>query len=140
MSRIERNRLIEASPDEIYAALCDPAAIARWWTSDVRGGAELGDLLELGFYDRTIVTRFRVEVLEPGRLVEWRGEAGPVEYIGSTLRFELEPMASGTRLLIRHEGLGGDDDFAAHAARSWERVLESIRSLLEESRGSPISI
>lgn len=140
MARIVREVTIEVAAEAVHAAISDMDAIARWWTHDVRGGAELGDLLELGFYERAIVTRFRVEEEEPRRLILWRGVAGPEEYVGSTLRFELESVSAGTRLRLRHEELGGDPEFAVHAAASWERVLRSLKEYLETGRGTPIAM
>jgi uncharacterized protein YndB with AHSA1/START domain len=45
---------------------------------------------------------------------------------------QLTPIATGTRIAVRHEGFGGRVDPARHYAEAWQRVLDQLRDSLAE--------
>jgi uncharacterized protein YndB with AHSA1/START domain len=110
---LDVDQVIDAGPETVWRLLTESEWYARWFGPE---GAEvtveqmeltLGGRLELrvrfpqagidvgieGFY----------EVIEPPvRLVHtWRGTD---EELVTTVRFELEPLGSGTRLSVHHKG------------------------------------
>jgi uncharacterized protein YndB with AHSA1/START domain len=90
---IRREIVLEASRDEVWAALTDPKELERWFANDVelelRPGGEATFRWSNGESRQATVTE-----VEPGeRLVfEWEGE-GDVE-------FTLDEDAGGTRLTV----------------------------------------
>ena len=140
MSLIAQDILIEAKPDAIFKALTLQEGLSSWWTSDTTTQPIVGSVAEFGFYQRSIVTRFRIEELEQARRIRWHCLAGPQEYLGSEVVFELEATASGTILHFAHRQLKGTDDFMRHADQSWHRVLASLKSYVETGQGRPISM
>ena len=75
---IRYTRRYDASPNEVWAALTEPASVARW----------LGDFPT------------RVREAEPPRLLEWDWEPPGDE--PSVVRFELTAQGDGTVLVLDH--------------------------------------
>ena len=53
----------------------------------------------------------------------------------TTITYRLEPIATGTRLTVREEGLVGRSEAAHGNAEHWERVLGWLDGYLGEHRG-----
>lgn len=124
---------ISAPPERVFAALTRGDEIIKWWGSDdlYRTTGFTSELRPNGPWKATGVgadgAPFSVGgeylVVEPPHRVtftwkpEWDG--GHV----STVTYRLEPIAGGTRLLLRHDGLADLPDSCRSHATGWERVL-----------------
>ncbi len=64
MSQISHTIQIAAAPESVFDAVSLQDQLARWWTNNAKAGAVLGSVAEFGFYNRTIVIKFRIEELE----------------------------------------------------------------------------
>lgn len=122
-----------------------------WWTtnaviSDVEGGACEFRFPSAGFY-----AAVRVLKNAPG-LIEWRcvgstqspsalrasGGTDTHEWVGTTIRFKIEPIASArTRLRLEHLGLGASADFYSTKNNVWAFYLSSLKKLAETGAGEP---
>ena len=140
MNLISQEIEIEAVPERVFDAISRQDALSEWWTEDVTAEPAVGTVAEFGFYDRRIVTRFRIEELERARRIRWHCIGGPEPYIGSEVVFELEPLPAGTGLHFEHRRLKGESAFIAHAEQSWKRALASLKSYAETGKGFPISM
>lgn len=113
-------RYYRASPGEVWAALTEPASVARWLGA--HGG---GDLVPGARWDAGALTA-RVRAVEVERLLEldWtvRGEDA------SVVRFQLRPDGKGTVLELDHRRL--DAALGMRALRLWGRRLGRLDSLL----------
>jgi uncharacterized protein YndB with AHSA1/START domain len=49
MSAIVIERIIAATPEQVYAALTRQDDLARWWTTDLSATAEVGSVAEFRF-------------------------------------------------------------------------------------------
>ena len=128
---------IAASPERVFRALASEEQIAWWsthsdyrttkWQGDVRvGGAWRVD----GVGDDGIPFHVGGEFLEvdpPHKLVHtWRpGWESPHV---TTVTYHLEPIPSGTRVTVRHEGFTGRAESCRSHSEGWERVLDGLRS------------
>jgi len=124
---------ISAPVERVFAALTRGDEIIKWWGSDelYRTKEFTSELRANGPWKATGVgsdgAPFSVSgeylVVEPPHRVtftwkpDWAG--GHV----STVTYRLEPIAEGTRLLLRHDGLAGVPDSCKSHASGWERVL-----------------
>ena len=108
--RIEREVVIAAPPERVWAALTKPDQIAGWFGDrveiDLRPGGEARFTFE-GYE----TSRSRVEVVEPLRRFAFRWHADgsdptlPVEEVPNTLvEFTLEAIPEGTRLTLVESG------------------------------------
>jgi len=124
---------IEVPPERVFRALTTPDELKQWWGSagEYRITESTMDLRVGGAWRSTGVgsdgTPFTVsgeflEIDPPRRLVQtWRPDwdGGNV----TTIRYQLEPIPKGTRVVVRHEGFGARTESCAGHAHGWERVL-----------------
>lgn len=124
---------IAAPIERVFAALTRGDEIVKWWGSDelYRTTAWVSELRPHGAWKSTGVgadgSAFSVEgeylVVEPPHRVTftWKPswDGGHV----STVSYRLDPIAQGTRLVLRHDGLGDVPDSCKNHASGWERVL-----------------
>lgn len=123
---------IAVVPERVFRALSSEEIVRWWgspeayrttrWTGEVRvGGAWRAEGTAIDG-DAFRVEGTYLEVDPPRRLVQtWRpswGDRGE-----TTLTYELEPIAGGTRLRVRHEGFVPHSEACAGHAQGWERVL-----------------
>jgi len=100
---VRRELTIEATPDEVWGALVEPASLSAWFGAAAELDARRGRPVRFRFPDGT-ERRGIVEEAEPGRrlVFRWRrvdpggfADAGP-----SVVSFELAAEGDGTRLVV----------------------------------------
>ena len=133
------SRIVEASPEEVFAAWTDPVVLARWFgpgsmtTPDVEIDARPGGGYRFGMLDDdgsrfTVVGTF-VTVDPPRRLqFTWRWEGGVPHTFESVVTVELEPAGHATELTLVHGGFP-DDAAASGYSDGWERSLPKLVAL-----------
>ena len=116
-------RIIDASPAEVFDAMTDPAAQREWWTGsdDVEAGCDLrvggGSFVEWTAEDghRCRAEQTYVEVLRPSRLVfretVYEHDVAPYECI---LTFTFEDRDGKTSLRLHHTGFPTDEERVKH--------------------------
>lgn len=140
---------IEATPDEVWAALTDLRRMPEWSPELVRmvplkpGGLKIGQQY-LGINKRKAAiwpTRSVVVTLEPGRTLAWDTKSSGARWI-----YELQPDGTGTRVVHRRPvpkkitllsrlyapvALGGSDGHADELEAGMARTLERLKAALE---------
>ena len=139
MKSIERRIEINSTPEQLFQAITSEDGLKHWWTNDVKFKPSEGSDFELGFYNRSIVLKFRIDTLQQHSLVRWVCLAGPDEYKSSKITFNINVTENGVDLLLNHSELNGSDQFINHAIDSWDSVLNSLKSYVETGRDNPIS-
>lgn len=119
---LEIVREIRAKPEKVFRALTDPQELAKWWTGvggikqakiDLRvGGAYSFEFR--GHDGGTVVMHGEYRVVEPPRRFAMTWVSPEFPNLDTLVAFELEPVASGTRLTIRHSGLADPQAFKDH--------------------------
>jgi uncharacterized protein YndB with AHSA1/START domain len=119
-------RRFDATPAELWAALTDPASLARWLAPTGRVELREGGSFELDFPGYGSRMSGRVRTLEPGRLLEleWNYPGEPP----SLVRLTVEPAEEGTRLVVDHRGL--ERALATGYGEGWQHHLERLRRIL----------
>ena len=122
--------------DHVYQALTTQNGLAGWWTSNVRGeGNKVGNIIEFRFgaggFDMKVV-----DLKEPTRVM-WEVIAGPEEWIGTTIQFELKQDGEYTIVLFKHLNWKEPIEFMHHCSTKWAIFLMSLKSLLESGHGNP---
>lgn len=125
---VECSVTVEATPEIIFPYLTDPARIVEWMgvraTLNPKPGGIYRVELPVGFTARGEF----VEVDPPRRVVfswGWEHEGALVAPGASTVEVDLEPVAGGTRVSLRHHKLGGES--AAQHRVGWLHYLERLR-------------
>lgn len=124
-------RWLEASPDEVWAALSTPERLVQWLAP---GSIDLrvGGAVRLDFGDSGIVIDSAVTAVTPLERLEysWSGPSDP----SRPIRWRLEPRDGGVELTLTLI-LPPDDDVGRSAA-GWAAHLEMLACALA---GAPIA-
>jgi uncharacterized protein YndB with AHSA1/START domain len=136
MADILHKITIQATAAKVLRAITEQEDLAGWWTRDVSAKPQVGSVAEFGFDNHAVVTRMKVIQISPTR-VEWECVDGPSEWIGTTVTFDLEPKGEETTLLFAQRGWKEASDFYAHCNTKWGYFLGSLKSLLEQGKGTP---
>jgi uncharacterized protein YndB with AHSA1/START domain len=124
-----------SSVDDVYEALTTREGLSGWWTEDVQGESKVGGVLQFRFG----AGGFDMKVLElqPAMRVLWQVVAGPDEWIGTKVSFDLKQAGDWTIVLFKHEGWKEPVEFMHHCSTKWGVFLISLKSLLETGKGAP---
>ena len=123
---------IASPPERVFAALTT-SELAEWWgsadtyrvtkfTADLRvGGAWRSDGVSADGKPFSVRGEF-LEIEPPRRLVQtWSYDWGPPQV--TTIRYQIDPIPSGSRVTVWHEGFGANTQSCEDHALGWERVL-----------------
>jgi len=123
---------IDVPPERVFRALTTPDELVRWWgspdtyqltesTMDLRVGGKWRTLGRGATGPFSVGGEF-LEIDPPRKLVQtwiadWDGGHT------TTIHYQLDPIATGTRVTVRHEGFGDRVESCDGHSRGWERVL-----------------
>lgn len=149
MRSVCRETVVRALPDRVFSAFTDVPEVLAWLADAAVIGPRVGGNWALGWYvdedsedgDHVLGT---FEVYEPpSRLVvkDLRYSTSEGELLeGMRLSIDIAAEDGGTRVSLRHEGLGEGaswDVYVAGLGPGWERSLSDLRVWLEEGRKLP---
>jgi hypothetical protein len=73
-----------------------------------------------------------------GERVAWRCLAGPPEWIGTDVTFDIETDADGnTSVLFSHGGWASAEESFPFIAYSWAQILPRLKKLTETGKPDP---
>lgn len=131
---------IRAPAADVYQAIASVDGVAGWWTKETTGEADVGGTINVCFRDNGVEKgRMGLEVrsLSPAEGVQWRVTAGPPEWIGTDVTFNLAQEDEYTVLLFGHRNWREAVEFTAHCSMKWATFLLSLRDLVETGAGRP---
>jgi hypothetical protein len=119
---------VDADPTRITEILTTTEGQRAFWTADCDVSAERA---RFGFVQAPVDLEADV-VTEPGKLVRMHVTSGFPFWEGSTWEWELGPATraeSGTSVLFRHYGFGGDypEVDLGHTAQTWALILDRLQ-------------
>lgn len=128
---VEKDIFIKASPERVFRALTEAEDLERWFVQkaeiDLRPGGAIR--LEWGPGSAEVGT---IQVLEPPYRLSFTWEA--LEPSPTTVDFVLTAESGGTRLHLRHSGIGAGDDWDTYYSSvdgGWEKHLGAMTAWLE---------
>jgi uncharacterized protein YndB with AHSA1/START domain len=137
---------LPASPSEVYRAVATADGWKTWAATSVFGEPKLNGIMETSYSPdakagdpANIVQQFLA--LVPTRLAVFRtirtppGFPNAELYMKTVAIFQLEPEASGTRLLFTHQGFGkepGFDQLYAFFLKGDAQTLESLQKVFSK--------
>jgi len=125
-----------SSLDDVYKALTTREGLAGWWTTNTQGESnKVGGVIEFRFGAGGI--DMKVLELQPAKRVLWEVVAGPEEWIGTKVSFELRQDGAWTIVVFKHQGWKEPVEFMHHCTTKWGVFLLSLKSLLETGKGAP---
>lgn len=123
---------IQASREEIYAAVSSPHGLDRWWSLESSGEPAVGAPYELdfgpGYLWGAIVTR-----AVPNREFEIRMTSADADWTGTRVGFRLESAQSGaTQVDFRHVGWPEANSHYRVSGFCWAMYLRLLKRYLEK--------
>ena len=79
----------------------------------------------------------KVLELQPGERVLWQVIAGPDEWIGTKVSWDLRQESDYAIVLLKHQDWKEPVEFMHHCSTKWGTFLLSLKSLLETGTGAP---
>lgn len=143
--RIEREIVIEAPPERVWAVLTEPEHVGVWFSQSVEGDLRPGAASVLSWEEHGSFTVL-VERSDPPRFFSFRWAARspgaePVAGNSTLVEFTLVPEGDGTRLQVVESGFGGLDEEQAEYVRDneqgWDGALASLRKYVAETAEAP---
>lgn len=132
---------IKAPIAKVYAALSTIEGLAGWWTKDTTGTSKVGGTIKFTF--RTLAGQeigamdMEVKALDANKQVRWRCAAGPAEWIGTDLTFDLTQDGDYTIVIFGHRNWKEWVEFMGHCSMKWAVFLLSLKELVETRKGKP---
>jgi len=80
----------------------------------------------------------RVEQAEPGKLLTWHCIGGPPQWIGTDVRWTLQPTLDGTLVLLDHNGFAEVDPMFRIVTLGWAQLLLRLRDYLQTGTPAPM--
>lgn len=128
---------IDAPVEKVYEALTLQEGISSWWTQKVKAVPQIGAIMEMRFKEDSMIMNIRIEELKPNAFIKWLVLAGPPEWIGTTINFELKREDGMTIVLFAHRGWKEQVEFMHHCSTKWGYYMLSLKSLIENGKGTP---
>ena len=124
-----------SSQNDVYRALATVEGLSAWWTDNTQGESKVGAVLQFRF----CAGGFDMKVLElhPATHVLWEVIAGPEEWIGTKISFDIKQQGDWTIVLFKHQGWKQPVEFMHHCSTKWGVFLLSLKSMLETGKGAP---
>jgi hypothetical protein len=129
---------VDAEAKVIYDALATSEGVNGWWSNHTEGPTGTGSTMKVAFPDAPMTFDFEVTEESPGTRVTWRCLAGPPEWGGTTISFEIEsdPEAN-TSVLFSHDGWATTEESFPFITYSWAQILPRLKELSESGRPNP---
>ena len=132
---------IEASPEEVWRGLTDPATIREFmFGSEVQTDWKPGSPITWkGEYEGKLYEdKGEIVTVEPGRLLEVTHfsplsgqEDKPENY--HRVRYELQPVDGGrTRVRLTQDNSASAEE-AAHSSANWQAMLDGLKKVVDQS-------
>lgn len=132
---------INAPASRVYDAVATARGVAGWWTRDTTGSAATGGTVNVRFLGKDGgeigQMDFEMTRLDRDREVHWRMLAGPPEWIGTDVTFQLAQVGDMTILIFGHRNWKEQVEFMAHCSMKWAVFLLSLKQLVETGQGRP---
>ena len=129
---------VDAEPKVAYDALATTEGVNGWWSNHTEGPDGVGSTMKVAFPDAPITFDFEITEETPGERVAWRCLAGPPEWIGTDVYFDIENDAEGnTSVLFSHDGWATTEESFPFIAYSWAQILPRLRKLVETGKKNP---
>ena len=128
-----------ASVGDVYSALTTVEGLAGWWTEDTSGDPTPGGVVRFRFRGAPEPGGFDMQVLkaEPDQCVLWEVVAGPDEWLGTHIEFELTQDDDYAVVRFRHLGWTEPVEFMHHCSTKWATFLMSLKRLVDTGTGEP---
>ncbi|CUJ91421.1 hypothetical protein RUE5091_01097 [Ruegeria denitrificans] len=133
---LNKTIFLRAEPTTVWAYLTDPDRLAEWFHKPERPLAAGQKLEMFGTTSGDLLIWGEVRVARPPEYLEYTFTVKPMGDAVSVVKWTLEPVPGGTRLVLQHEGLPqGAEAFGLILAldNGWDEHFGKMRTALHET-------
>jgi uncharacterized protein YndB with AHSA1/START domain len=130
MPEIDHEIKINATPEQVFAALSTREGVASWQTPHTEGTGEVGSHWRFIFTGRAEFDWEVVESETPSRIV-WRCTKGPGDSVGTTATFLISTSDDRTLLELKHAGWPGTHGNFRKCNTIWAVLLHHIQQYVQ---------
>ena len=129
---------VNGDPRLVYEGLATSQGVNGWWSNHTEGPDGIASTMKVSFPDAPITFDFEVREEAPGERVVWHCLAGPPEWIGTDLSFDIQTDADdNTSVLFSHDGWESTQESFPFIAYSWAQILPRLKKLVETGQRDP---
>jgi len=136
MPNIQHDLAVKAEPGTVYDVITTPEGLDQWWTRKASGRAEVGQEYELWFGPEAD-WRARVTEAVPGRGFAVEMTGADADWLGTRVRFVLEPAEGGTMVRFSHSGWRSENEHFRVSSYCWAMYLRLMRRYAEAGEQVP---
>lgn len=123
---------IHSLPERVFEAIATEKGISSWWLKDARAKPEIGSIIKLGFNERKISFRFRIDGFDSPRQLTLHCLGDVDEWTNTVVVFKLRPAINhSTSLRLEHFGWKKNDGLFGQSNYSWGFHLRNLKWFLE---------
>lgn len=127
-----------ASAETVHEGVATQAGVCGWWSERTEGPSGVGSTMKVAFPNAPMTFDFEVAEDVPAKRVMWRCLAGPPEWIGTDVSFDIEPgEGDGLSVLFTHDGWQTTEESFPFIAYSWAQILPRLKKLAETGERDP---
>jgi uncharacterized protein YndB with AHSA1/START domain len=127
---------VDAAPAAVLDAVKTTDGIKGFWTARADVPESVGETLKLEFAIAPLPFDLRLEQSDESTVV-WRTETFPPHWVGTTVRWDVEPRDDGSTVSFRHAGFT-DDEAAGQVAYTWGQIMARLKEYAETGRANPV--
>ena len=141
--KIEKEIIINASPEIVYDSIAIPENIIKWFPTAIEGNLNVGDqpILDFGEHGKN---QIYVESAKPHSYFAYRWIPGSQHFIGDVLseantlvEFLIEPSENGSKVTLRETGFellpsSVREQKLADNNGGWDYMLNRLKELLAD--------
>lgn len=129
---------VDAEPKAVYENIATSEGVNGWWSNHTEGPDGVASTMKVSFPDAPITFDFEVTEEMPGERVAWRCLAGPPEWIGTDVSFDIQTDDDGnTSVLFSQDGWASTEESFPFIAYSWAQILPRLKKLSESGQRDP---
>jgi uncharacterized protein YndB with AHSA1/START domain len=136
MADIRHRVGIDVPEERVRDAFTTLEGLGGWWTRDVEGDPHEGGELRFFFGHPDPAAVMQVTSVTPTG-VEWRCVAGPDEWVGTTLSFDLKCTDDQSVVVFTQAGWPAPVEFMHHCSTKWGYFLLGLKAGLEGGKATP---
>jgi hypothetical protein len=138
MAKILLRVPVDSDPATIYDAVATSGGVNSWWSNHTEGPEGVGSTMKVSFPDAPITFDFEVTEEVSGTRVAWSCLAGPPEWIGTQISFDVQTGEDGdVSVLFTHDGWKTTEESFPFIAYSWAQILPRLKKLAEGGKAEP---
>jgi uncharacterized protein YndB with AHSA1/START domain len=127
---------VDAPAETVLEAVKTTEGIKGFWTARADVPAQVGETLKLEFAQAPLPFDLKLDRSDE-RTVVWRTETFPPHWVGTSIRWDVEPRDGGSTVAFRHEGFS-DEDEAGRVAFTWGQIMGQLKAYAETGNAAPV--